>query len=153
MGDLLMLIFYPVAAENLHVLAIVLRSGDQPPLSRAQFQRVMYAHRAHKEYVRYQESLADSDDDEGPQEEEAWLFEDLSILAKLYARLKDREQLIELIFEVSYLGCNWLDGDLSIYRALQQTFSRTSSRFSTHLSHRCTGPQASPTRLVTSRIS
>uniref|UniRef100_A0A5K1JUL8 Protein kinase Ukc1p n=1 Tax=Ganoderma boninense TaxID=34458 RepID=A0A5K1JUL8_9APHY len=86
-------------AENLHVLAVVLRSGDQPPLSRAQFQRVMYAHRAHKEYVRYQESLPDSDDDEGPQEEEAWLFEDLSILAKLYARLKDREQLIELIFE------------------------------------------------------
>ncbi|KAI1786535.1 hypothetical protein LXA43DRAFT_927473 [Ganoderma leucocontextum] len=87
------------AAENLHVLAVVLRAGDQPPLSRAQFQRVMYAHRAHKEYVRYQESLADSDDDEGPQDEEAWLFEDLSILAKLYARLKDREQLIELIFE------------------------------------------------------
>ncbi|KAH9943424.1 uncharacterized protein BXZ73DRAFT_97466 [Epithele typhae] len=40
-----------------------------------------------------------SDDDEGPQDEEAWLFEDLSLLAKLYARLKDREQLIELIFE------------------------------------------------------
>ena len=94
-------IFPHVVAENLHVLAVVLRSGDQPPLSRAQFQRVMYAHRAHKEYVRYQETLDDSDDDEGPQEEEAWLFEDLSILAKLYARLKDREQLIELIFEVS----------------------------------------------------
>ena len=84
----------------MHVLAVVLRSGEQPPLSRAQMQRVMYAHRAHKEYVRYTESLADSDDDEGPQDEEAWLFEDLSILAKLYARLKDREQLIELIFEV-----------------------------------------------------
>ena len=84
----------------MHVLAVVLRSGDQPPLSRAQFHRVMYAHRAHKEYVRYQESLADSDDDEGPQDEEAWLFEDLSVLAKLYARLRDREQLIELIFEV-----------------------------------------------------
>ncbi|TBU49550.1 hypothetical protein BD309DRAFT_881952 [Dichomitus squalens] len=87
------------AAENIHVLAVVLRSGEQPPLSRAQFQRVMYAHRAHKEYVRYQESLADSDDDEGPQDEEGWLFEDLSVLAKLYARLRDREQLIELIFE------------------------------------------------------
>ena len=86
----------------MHVLAVVLRSGDQPPLSRAQFHRVMYAHRAHKEYVRYQESLADSDDDEGPQDEEAWLFEDLSVLAKLYARLRDREQLIELIFEVSF---------------------------------------------------
>ncbi|KAI0938121.1 hypothetical protein AcW1_004798 [Taiwanofungus camphoratus] len=87
------------AAENLHILAAVLRSGEEPILSRAQLQRIMYAHRAHKEYVRYTESLADSDDDEGPQNEEAWLFEDLSVLAKLYSRLRDREQLIELIFE------------------------------------------------------
>ena len=84
----------------MHVLAVVLRSGEEPPLSRAQLQRVMYAHRSQKQYTKYQESLADSDDDEGPQDEEAWLFEDLSLLAKLYARLKDREQLIELIFEV-----------------------------------------------------
>lgn len=63
-------------------------------------QRVIYAHRAHKEYAKYTESLADSDDDEGPQNEEAWLFEDLSVLAKLYSRLRDREQLIELIFQV-----------------------------------------------------
>ncbi|KAI0677512.1 hypothetical protein C8Q78DRAFT_1074205 [Trametes maxima] len=87
------------SAENMHVLAVVLRSGEQPALSRGQMQRVLHAHRAHKEYVRYTESLADSDDDEGPQDEEAWLFEDLSVLAKLYARLRDREQLIELIFE------------------------------------------------------
>ncbi|KAI9063229.1 hypothetical protein FKP32DRAFT_1666643 [Trametes sanguinea] len=87
------------AAEGMHVLAVVLRSGEQPALSRAQMQRVLHAHRAHKEYVRYTESLSDSDDDEGPQDEEAWLFEDLSALAKLYARLRDREQLIELIFE------------------------------------------------------
>ncbi|KAI0352942.1 hypothetical protein OH77DRAFT_1558589 [Trametes cingulata] len=87
------------AAENMHVLAVVLRSGEQPPLSRAQMQRVLHAHRAHREYVKYTESLADSDDDEGPQDEEAWLFEDLSVLAKLYARLRDREQLIELIFQ------------------------------------------------------
>lgn len=90
------------AAENLHILAAVLRSGEEPILSRAQLQRIMYAHRAHKEYVRYTESLADSDDDEGPQNEEAWLFEDLSVLAKLYSRLRDREQLIELIFEVGF---------------------------------------------------
>ncbi len=89
-----------LAAEDMHVLAVVLRSGEQPALSRAQLQRVMYAHRAHREYSKYTESLADSDDDEGPQDEEAWLFEDLGILAKLYARMKDREQLIELIFQV-----------------------------------------------------
>ncbi|OCH94090.1 hypothetical protein OBBRIDRAFT_770404 [Obba rivulosa] len=87
------------AAENIHVLVAVLRSGEQPTLSRAQMQRVLYAHRAYKEYVKYTESLSDSDDDEGPPDEEAWLFEDLSILAKLYARLRDRQQLIELIFE------------------------------------------------------
>ena len=88
----------------MHVLAVVLRSGEQPGLSRAQMQRVMYAHRAHKEYTKYQDTLSDSDDDEGPQDEEAWLFEDLSILAKLYARLRDREQLIELIFEVRLIA-------------------------------------------------
>lgn len=64
----------------------------------------MRAHRAHKEYVKSQESLQDSDDDEGPQDEEAWLFEDLSVLTKLYSRLRDREQLIELIFEVGTFG-------------------------------------------------
>ncbi len=85
----------------MHVLAVVLRSGEEPALSRAQMQRVIYAHRAHKEYAKYTESLADSDDDEGPQNEEAWLFEDLSMLAKLYSRLLDREQLIELICQVN----------------------------------------------------
>lgn len=63
-------------------------------------QRLIIAHRAHQEYLKYAENLDDSDDDEGPQTEEAWLIEDLSVLAKLYARLRDREQLIELIFEV-----------------------------------------------------
>ncbi|PCH41007.1 hypothetical protein WOLCODRAFT_131649 [Wolfiporia cocos MD-104 SS10] len=87
------------AAENMHVLAAVLRSGEEPTLSRAQLQRVLHAHRAHKEYLRYAASLQDSDDDEGPQDEQAWLFEDLSVLAQLYSRLRDREQLIELIFE------------------------------------------------------
>lgn len=63
-------------------------------------QRVGRSHRVHREYLRYRESLADSDDDDGPPDEDAWLFEDLSILAKLYARLREKEQLIELMFEV-----------------------------------------------------
>ena len=83
------------------MLTIVLRSGDQTALSRSQLQRVMRAHYAHRDYVRYAETLDDSDDDEGPTNEDAWLYEDLTILAKLYSRLKDREQLIALIFEVS----------------------------------------------------
>ena len=50
--------------------------------------------------MKHRESLADSDDDDGPQNEDAWLLEDLTILTKLYSRLRDKEQLISLIFEV-----------------------------------------------------
>jgi Domain of unknown function in PX-proteins (DUF3818) len=89
-----------IARENIHILAAVLRSGEEPTLSRAQMQRVVRSHRAHQEYLKYRETLADSDDDDGPQNEGAWLFEDLAVLTKLYSRLKDKEQLISLIFEV-----------------------------------------------------
>jgi Domain of unknown function in PX-proteins (DUF3818) len=95
------LIRTPFAArENKHIIAIVLRSGEEPILSRAQMQRVVRSHRAHQEYLKYRGSLADSDDDDGPQNEDAWLFEDLAVLSKLYSRLRDKEQLISLIFEV-----------------------------------------------------
>lgn len=91
-----------IAADGLHVIVVVLRSGEAPALSRPQMQRLVVAHRAHQEYLKYTQNLEDSDDDEGPQNDDAWLIEDLSVLAKLYARLRDREQLIELIFEVSF---------------------------------------------------
>ncbi|EPQ59257.1 hypothetical protein GLOTRDRAFT_70534 [Gloeophyllum trabeum ATCC 11539] len=87
------------AAENLNILTTVLRSGEAPPLTRPQMHRVMRAHRAHLIYMRYRQGLADSDDDEGPQDDDAWLYEDLTVLAKLYERLRDREELIGLIFE------------------------------------------------------
>jgi len=67
-------------------------------------QRVLRAHRAHAEYRRQREGLADSDDDDGPQDDDAWLYEDLTILGKLYTRLREREQLMELIFEVKPSG-------------------------------------------------
>ena len=54
--------------------------------------------------MKYRESLEDSDDDDGPQNEDAWLFEDLAVLTKLYSRLRDKKQLIALIFEVSWDG-------------------------------------------------
>jgi hypothetical protein len=44
--------------------------------------------------------MVDSDDDDGPQNEDAWLFEDLTVLTKLYTRLREKQQLISLIFEV-----------------------------------------------------
>jgi hypothetical protein len=93
--------FRKKATENMNIIAVVLRSGDEPVLNRAQMQRVLRAHRAHSVYIRTREELDDSDDDDGPHNEDAWLFEDLRLLTRLYSRLKDREQLIALIFEVS----------------------------------------------------
>ena len=90
---------FPVL-EKINLLTVILRSGESPSLNRVQMQRVMRAHHAHAAYVRERNQLEDSDDDDGPKDDEAWLYEDLLILAKLYAQLRDREQLIELIFEV-----------------------------------------------------
>ncbi|KAG6836514.1 hypothetical protein H0H93_007191 [Arthromyces matolae] len=87
------------ASEKINLLTIVLRSGDEPVLSRAQIHRLAKSHRAHEAYLRHRATLADSDDDDGPQNEDAWLMEDLKILTHLYSRLRDREQLIGLIFE------------------------------------------------------
>ncbi|KAG9127594.1 hypothetical protein FRC07_011912 [Ceratobasidium sp. 392] len=86
-------------AEKLNIISIILRSEEPPTLNRPQLHRVMRANRAHAEYAQYKADLSDSDEDEGPQNEDAWLFEDLGVLLKLYARLRDREQLIALIFE------------------------------------------------------
>ncbi|THH01660.1 hypothetical protein EW026_g1070 [Hermanssonia centrifuga] len=83
------------AAEDAHVLTVILRSGEEPCLNRPQLQRV---HRASIAYKQYTDSHPDSDD-EGPEDDDAWLYEDLILLAKLYGRLRDREQLIALIFE------------------------------------------------------
>ncbi|KAF8592326.1 hypothetical protein K439DRAFT_1323460 [Ramaria rubella] len=87
------------AEENLDIITIVLRSSEEPMLSRAQLLRVRRAQRAHAEYIRHRDALADSDDDDGPQDDDAWLYEDLALLGKLYSRLRDRQQLMELIFE------------------------------------------------------
>jgi hypothetical protein len=62
--------------------------------------RVAKCYRAYQEYLKQRRNLEDSDDDDGPQDEDAWLFEDLALLGKLYSRLRDKEQLIALIFEV-----------------------------------------------------
>ena len=72
-----------------------------PSLSRPQFQRVFRASRAYTEYKAVQADLEDSDDDMGPENDDAWLFEDLSILLKLWTRKREKEQLLALIFEVS----------------------------------------------------
>jgi len=84
----------------MNIITIILRSAERPVLSRSQMQRLTRAHKAHMIYLRQREKLEDSDDDEGPQDEDAWLIEDLKVLAHLYSSLKDKEELINLIFEV-----------------------------------------------------
>ncbi|KAL1661975.1 hypothetical protein GGF50DRAFT_104645 [Schizophyllum commune] len=87
------------AEEKQELMTVVLRSGEEPVLNRMQMHRVAKASRAYAAYQKYRENLDDSDDDDGPQDEDGWLYEDLKILAFLYARLQDREELIGLIFE------------------------------------------------------
>ena len=84
----------------MHLIATVLRNSEHPVLSRPQMHRVAKSWEKYRQYIKYKKELDDSDDDEGPKDEEAWLFEDLQLLGKLYSRLRDREQLISLIFEV-----------------------------------------------------
>lgn len=95
---------HPPAAEHMNLLTVVLRSSDEPVLSRAQMHRLAKAHRAHAVYLRHKATLVDSDDDDGPQDDDGWLMEDLKVLTHLYSRLRDREQLIALIFEVCVIG-------------------------------------------------
>jgi len=71
-------------------------------------------------YLKHKESLVDSDDDDGPQDEDAWLLEDLKVLAHLYSRLKDREQLIELVFEVDYIEFTHFKGFSLVFSSLYQ---------------------------------
>ena len=110
-----------IASEGMNLITIVLRSSEEPILSRIQMHRLARAQKAHTIYMRSKATLEDSDDDDGPQDEDAWLLEDLKILTKLYSRLRDREQLIELIFEVSLMAFT----DLFIYitcRVLQRSY-------------------------------
>jgi hypothetical protein len=86
--------------EGRNIFAVILGSGEAPLLNRQQTQRVTRCARAHAAYIKTRNALDDSDDDDGPQNEDAWLFEDLKVLASLYSKLRDRGQLISLIFEV-----------------------------------------------------
>lgn len=49
--------------------------------------------------------MEDSDDDLGPEDEDAWLFEDLNVLMKLWQRKREKEALLALIFEVGLRPC------------------------------------------------
>jgi hypothetical protein len=98
----------------MNLLIVVLRASDEPLLSRVQMHRLAKAHRAHAVYLKHRETLADSDDDNGPQDDDAWLMEDLKVLVHLYSRLRDREQLIALIFEVCDFGYGYSGGSANL---------------------------------------
>ncbi|WVW80418.1 hypothetical protein I302_102399 [Kwoniella bestiolae CBS 10118] len=87
------------AQERIDLLVTILRSPEMPSLSRPQFQRVARATRAYHEYKSAQAEQDDSDDDLGPDNEDAWLYEDLSVLLKLWTRKREKEGLLALIFE------------------------------------------------------
>ncbi|RXW25250.1 hypothetical protein EST38_g604 [Candolleomyces aberdarensis] len=98
-------------AEAMNIVTVVLRSAEAPVLSRPQMNRLAKAHKSHQLYERGKadkrserrtagEDTSDEDDwDEGPDDEDAWLIEDLRVLTGLYQKLRDKEQLIALIFE------------------------------------------------------
>ncbi|PWN28815.1 hypothetical protein BDZ90DRAFT_208233, partial [Jaminaea rosea] len=86
--------------ENVDLLTTILRSPEEPRLGRQQIHRVIRASRAYEVYKRHRASLKNPElDDEGPQNDDAWLYEDLHVLLRLSTRLRDKEQLLSLIFE------------------------------------------------------
>lgn len=88
-------------AEKLDLMSVILRSAEEPQLNRNEFQRVQRASVAYEEYKHYRDELSDPEEDEGPENEDAWLFEDLHVLLRILTKTRDKEQTIELIFEVS----------------------------------------------------
>ncbi|KAL8276098.1 hypothetical protein RQP46_011480 [Phenoliferia psychrophenolica] len=88
-------------AENLDIMSVILRSSSEPSLDRAAFQRVQRASVAYTEYKHFRDELSDPEDDEGPDNDDAWLFEDLHVLMRVLTKARDKEQLVELIFEGS----------------------------------------------------
>ena len=87
------------ASEGLDIMTVILRSAEEPALGRDDMMRVQRATVAYAEYKHYRDELSDPDDDEGPDNDDAWLFEDLHVLRRLITRARDKEQMVELIFE------------------------------------------------------
>lgn len=91
-----------IVDEGVDLLTVILRAPDAPSLSRPQMQRASRASRAYRTYKAAQADLSDSDDDLGPEDEEAWLYEDLNVLLRLWMRKREKEALVALIFEVCH---------------------------------------------------
>ncbi len=86
--------------ERLDLLTTILRSPEAPALDRSQIHRVVKASQAYEVYKEYRRGLKNPElEDEGPQDDNAWLYEDLHVLIKMLTRKRDKEQMISLIFE------------------------------------------------------
>ena len=86
--------------ERLDLLTTILRSPEAPVLDRSQIHRVVKASQAYEVYKEYRRGLKNPDlEDEGPQDDDAWLYEDLHVFIKMLTRKRDKEQMISLIFE------------------------------------------------------
>ncbi|GAA5942680.1 hypothetical protein JCM1841_004150 [Sporobolomyces salmonicolor] len=89
------------AAENLDIMTVILRSPSQPRLDARTMQRLAHCAVAYDEYKYHRDHLSDLEEDEGPDNDEAWLYEDLHVYRRVMTKARDKEQLIELIFEGS----------------------------------------------------
>lgn len=97
--------------DRLDIITVILKSNKLPsyppeamsplPLNRGQVHRVVRSSRAYELYKEYRASLGKNETDEGPDavDEQAWLYEDLHVLLKCLTRMRDKEQLISLLFE------------------------------------------------------
>ncbi|GAA5820277.1 hypothetical protein JCM10212_000396 [Sporobolomyces blumeae] len=89
------------AAENLDIMTVILRSPSAPRLDARTMQRLARCAVAYDEYKYERDQLSDPEDDDGPSNDDAWLYEDLHVYRRLITKARDKEQLIELIFEGS----------------------------------------------------
>lgn len=88
-------------AERLDIMAIILRSQEGLALSPQELQRVARCNAAYARYkIKRDRFIAQGKQDPGPDNDEAWLFEDLHVYQRLLRRARDKEQMVQLIFEV-----------------------------------------------------
>lgn len=81
-------------------MTVLLRSDIGPRLDNRTMQYLARCSVAYEQYKVERDQLSDPEDDEGPDNDQAWLYEDLHVYQRVMTKARDKEQLIELIFEV-----------------------------------------------------
>ncbi|KAM0789993.1 hypothetical protein ACM66B_005323 [Microbotryomycetes sp. NB124-2] len=87
--------------DNVDLMSVILRSPREPMLDARTMQYIARCSVAYEEYKHERDQLSDPEDDQGPTNDEAWLFEDCHVLKRILTKARDKEQMIELIFEGS----------------------------------------------------